>query len=82
MEQTADMLVKIMNVNDITKLWGTRKYHTRNCPCSGDLPILDLVWFPVHKSDSFVCFVTSLQQRGHLEMAPPFTVPCEGREAL
>ena len=27
-----------------------------------------------------VCF-TSLQQRGHLEMVPPFTVPCEGREA-
>ena len=26
------------------------------------------------------CF-TSLQQRGHLETAPPFTVPCEGREA-
>ena len=22
-----------------------------------------------------------LQQRGHLETAPPFTVPCEGREA-
>ena len=30
----------------------------------------------------FVCLCfTSLQQRGHLEMAPPFTVPCEGREA-
>ena len=27
------------------------------------------------------CF-TSHRQRGHLEMAPPFTVPCEGREAL
>ena len=27
-----------------------------------------------------LCFV-SLQQRGHLEMAPPFTVPCEGCEA-
>ena len=25
-----------------------------------------------------VCF-TSLQQRGHLETAPPFIVPCEGR---
>ena len=24
-----------------------------------------------------MCF-TSLQQRGHLETAPPFTVPCEG----
>ena len=23
----------------------------------------------------------SHRQRGHLEMAPPFTVPCEGREA-
>ena len=28
-----------------------------------------------------VCFCfTSLQQRGHLETAPPFTVPYEGRE--
>ena len=27
-----------------------------------------------------VCF-RSNQQRGHLETAPPFTVPCEGREA-
>ena len=24
--------------------------------------------------------LTSYRQRGHLEMAPPFTVPCEGRE--
>ena len=31
---------------------------------------------------SFVCLCfTSLQQRGHLETAPPYTVPCEGREA-
>ena len=30
----------------------------------------------------FVCFsFTSHRQRGHLETAPPFTVPCEGREA-
>ena len=30
----------------------------------------------------FVCLCfTSPQQRGHLETAPPFTVPCEGREA-
>ena len=29
----------------------------------------------------FVCLCfTSLQQRGHLETAPPFTVPCKGRE--
>ena len=27
----------------------------------------------------FVCLCfTSLQHRGHLETAPPFTVPCEG----
>ena len=27
----------------------------------------------------FVCLCfTSLQQRGHLDMAPPFTVPCKG----
>ena len=25
--------------------------------------------------------LTAHWQRGHLEMAPPFTVPCEGREA-
>ena len=25
--------------------------------------------------------VVSHRQRGHLETAPPFTVPCEGREA-
>ena len=24
--------------------------------------------------------LTSHRQRGHLETAPPFTVPCEGRE--
>ena len=30
-------------------------------------------------SDS-LCF-TSLQQRGHLDTTPSFTVPCEGREA-
>ena len=30
----------------------------------------------------FVCLCfTSLQQRGHLDTVPPFTVPCEGREA-
>ena len=30
----------------------------------------------------FVCLCfTSLQQRGHLETEPPFTVPCEGYEA-
>ena len=30
--------------------------------------------------DGWLCF-TSHRQRGHLETAPPFTVPCEGREA-
>ena len=28
----------------------------------------------------WLCFM-SLRQRVHLETAPPFTVPCEGREA-
>ena len=28
----------------------------------------------------WLCF-TSHRQRGHLETAPPFTVPCEGSEA-
>ena len=28
----------------------------------------------------WLCF-TSHRQRGHLETVPPFTVPCEGREA-
>ena len=31
-------------------------------------------------TSSWLC-LTSHQQRGHLETAPPFTVPCEGREA-
>ena len=30
--------------------------------------------------DLCLCF-TSPQQRGYLETAPPFTVPCEGRAA-
>ena len=35
-----------------------------------------------HSQCLYVCLCfTSLQQRGHLETAPPFTVPCEGREA-
>ena len=35
-----------------------------------------------HTDSLFVCLsFTSLQHRGHLEMAPPFTVPCEGRAA-
>ena len=29
----------------------------------------------------WLCF-TSHRQRGHLETAPPFTVPCEGHKAL
>ena len=32
-------------------------------------------------SVGWLCF-TSHQQRGHIEKAPPFTVPCEGHEAL
>ena len=28
----------------------------------------------------WLCF-TSHRQRGNLEMAPPFTVPCKGHEA-
>ena len=32
------------------------------------------------KNDGWLCF-TSHRQRGHLETAPIFTVPCEGREA-
>ena len=28
----------------------------------------------------WLCFI-SHRQRGHLETAPPFTVPCEGRQA-
>ena len=36
----------------------------------------------VHGRFLFVSLcLTSLQQRGHLETAPPFTVTCEGREA-
>ena len=31
--------------------------------------------------ENLCLYFTSLQQRGHLETAPPFTVPCEGHEA-
>ena len=37
---------------------------------------------PLLWSHPFACLcLMSLQQRGHLETAPQFTVPCEGREA-
>ena len=37
--------------------------------------------FPQHiRLVGWLC-LTSNRQRGHLETAPPFTVPCEGREA-
>ena len=32
------------------------------------------------EADRWLC-LTSHRQRGHLETAPPFAVPCEGREA-
>ena len=35
------------------------------------------IWLVV---DGWLCF-TSHRQRGHLETAPPFSVPCAGREA-
>ena len=36
----------------------------------------------IYANDLPVCLcLTSLQQGGHLKMAPPFTVPCEGGEA-
>ena len=42
------------------------------------------VRFPVAKHNQhsvcWLCFA-SHRQRGRLETAPPFTVPCEGREA-
>ena len=34
-----------------------------------------------YRSQPFSLCFTSHQQRVHLEMAPPFTVSCEGREA-
>ena len=34
----------------------------------------------INASLGWLCF-TSYRQRGHLETAPPFTAPCEGREA-
>ena len=42
----------------------------------------EFVIFPsgVSRVFGWLCF-TSHRQRGHLETAPPFTVPCEGREA-
>ena len=37
----------------------------------------------LYRDDALVGWLslTSHRQRGHLETAPPFTVPCEGREA-
>ena len=35
---------------------------------------------PPKRMVGWLC-LTSHRQRGHLETAPPFTVPCEGREA-
>ena len=37
------------------------------------------LWLTISKY-GWLC-LTSHRQRGHLETAPPFTVPCEGREA-
>ena len=36
--------------------------------------------FLVFYKKGWLCF-TSNRQLGHLKTAPPFTVPCEGREA-
>ena len=44
--------------------------------------VLPVVPFVQDKNTTTIMFVslcfTSLQQRGYLETAPPFTVPCEG----
>ena len=47
------------------------------------LPFEVQVYCCIHQCDClFVCLcLTSHRQRGHSETAPPFTVPCEGREA-
>ena len=53
----------------------------------GDFAVCRLFNKPLHltlleRYCLFVCLCfTSLQQRGHLETAHPFTVPCEGHEA-
>ena len=44
-----------------------------------------IIWRPLVRrwlrtNVGWLC-LTSHRQRGHLETAPPFTVPCEGREA-
>ena len=42
-------------------------------------PLLPMI-FTISWLVGWLC-LTSHRQRGHLETAPPFTVPCEGREA-
>ena len=45
---------------------------------SGNEPSSEMLTSPGHVG--WLCF-TSRRKRGHLETAPPFTVPYEGREA-
>ena len=48
---------------------------TKPAKCHGEY--VSLIIGPNH---GWLC-LTSHRQRGHLETAPPFIVPCEGREA-
>ena len=47
---------------------------------TGDNFALMKTFFSVKPQIGWLC-LTSHRQRGYLETAPPFTVPCEGREA-
>ena len=69
--------VDLSNINALCLGGGTR--------CSGRVRVPYFTSDPATSYENvklvgWLC-LTSHRQRGHLETAPPFTVPCEGREA-
>ena len=50
------------------------------CICFFKIQYVTILRFIYIFTECWLC-LTSHRQRGHLETAPPFTVPCDGREA-
>ena len=51
-------------------------------PCTSNSPAGFHLAYTCDISNTFVCVcLTTHRQQGHLETAPPFTVPCEGHDA-
>ena len=90
----AAILIYVWSALGITagahRLWAHRSYKAR-LPLRVLLALFNSMAFQVSKSVIQCQFVgwlvvgwlclTSHRQRGHLETAPPYTVPFEGREA-